>query len=66
MPSPYVKKGYGEVSKEAEDRIRNEIIVKCKVCKRLMEFIRDDIEGNRYFCDYCLREVTFDDRITQL
>jgi len=32
MPSPYVKKGYGEVSKEAEDRIREDIIIKCKVC----------------------------------
>jgi len=52
--------------RKAEDRIRKDIIVKCKVCNRLMEFIRDDIEGNRYFCDYCLREVIFDDRITQL
>ena len=52
--------------RKAEDRIRKDIIVKCKVCNRLMEFIRDDIEGNRYFCDYCLRDVIFDDRITQL
>ena len=52
--------------RKAEDRIRKDVIVKCKVCNRLMEFIRDDIEGNRYFCDYCLRDVIFDDRITQL
>ena len=50
----------------AEDRIRKDVIIKCKKCKRLMEFIRDDIEGNRYFCDYCLRHVTFDNRITHL
>ena len=50
----------------AEDRIRKDVIVKCKHCKRLMEFIRDDTEGNRYFCDYCLRDVIFDNRITHL
>ena len=66
MPSPYVKKGYGEVSKRAEDRIRKDVIIKCKHCKRLMEFIKDDINGNRYFCDWCLRDVTFDNRITHL
>jgi len=40
MPSPYVKKGYGEVSKEAEDRIREDIIIKCKVCGGIMKFYR--------------------------
>ena len=52
----------------AENRIREDVIVKCKHCKRLMEFINDDINGSRYVCHtyYCLREVTFDNRITQL
>ena len=45
-PSPYVKKGYGEVSKRAEDRIRKDIIIKCKHCKRLMEFHEDNVNGN--------------------
>jgi len=40
MPSPYVKKGYGEVSKEADDRLRKDIIVKCKVCNGIMKFYR--------------------------
>ena len=65
-----MKKYQSELTKAnrraAEDRIRKDIIVKCKNCKRLMGFIRDDIEGNRYFCDYCLRDVIFDDRITHL
>ena len=60
-PSPYVKKGYGAVSKEAEDRIRDEIIVKCKVCGGIMTFHRAKT-GNYYHCIVCLRNVV----ITQL
>ena len=50
----------------AEDRIRKDVIVKCKLCDRLMEFLRDDINGNKYFCGNCLRDVFLDDRITHL
>ena len=64
-PSPYVKKGYGEVSKKAEDRIRDEIIVKCKVCNGIMKY--HDISHrhnlkNYYHCAICLRNVV----LTQL
>ena len=65
-PSPYVKKGYGEVSKRAEDRIRKDIIVKCKHCKKLMEFHEDNVNGNYYHCYWCLRNVTLDNRVTHL
>ena len=65
MPSPYVKKGYGEVSKRAEDRIRKDVIVKCKVCHTIMEFsfvfASQDKEGC-YHCPVCPRNVI----ITQL
>ena len=61
------KENLSEVSRrKAEDRIRKDVIIKCKHCNRLMEFIKDDINGNRYFCKWCLRDVTFDARITQL
>ena len=72
MPSPYVKKGYGEVSKRAEDRIRKDVIVKCKVCGGIMKYI--DLKTlepsytfgspreNYYHCSICLRNVV----LTQL
>ena len=66
MPSPYVKKGYGEVSKRAEDRIRKDVIVKCKVCGGIMKFQETEnaIEfiNNYYHCSICLRNVV----LTQL
>ena len=65
MPSPYVKKGYGEVSKKAEDRIREDVIVKCKVCNGIMTFhgaytgiiSHDAPKHNYYHCAICLRNV---------
>ena len=70
MPSPYVKKGYGEISRRAEDRIRKDIIVKCKVCGGIMKFYgaytgiiaHDAPQDNYYHCAICLRNVV----ITQL
>jgi len=71
MPSPYIKKGYGEVSKRAEDRIREDVIVKCKVCGGIMKFYNVELmdtyiesEGrkNYYHCSVCLRNVV----LTQL
>ena len=69
MPSPYVKKGYGEVSKRAEERIREDVIVKCKVCNGIMKFYESyqlstaPIEtGPYYHCAICLRNVV----LTQL
>ena len=61
MPSPYVKKGYGEVSKRAEERIREDVIVKCKVCDGIMKFHREKTD-NYYHCSICLRNVV----LTQL
>jgi len=70
-PSPYFKKGYGEVSKKAEDRIREDIIVKCKVCGGIMKFYNVELmdtyiessgQKNYYYCAICLRKVV----ITQL
>jgi len=66
MPSKYIKKGYGEISKRAEDRLRKEIIAKCKVCETVMEFFEDNVNGNYYHCWRCLRNVILDNRITQL
>ena len=69
MPSPYVKKGYGEVSKRAEDRIRKDVIVKCKVCNGIMKYKHqlfltqsDEDRNNYYHCSICLRNVV----LTQL
>ena len=70
MPSPYVKKGYGEVSKRAEHRIRADVIVKCKVCDGIMTYhqetaaeIKALIDSEHYYyCTICLRKV----RLTQL
>ena len=63
-PSPYVKKGYGEVSKKAEDRIREEIIIKCKECGGNMEYVK--LAGSKthgiWHCLICLRNVV----VTQL
>ena len=61
MPSPYVKKGYGEVSKRAEDRIREVVLVKCKVCDGIMILHRAKTV-NYYHCSICLRNVV----LTQL
>ena len=56
MPSPYVKKGYGEVSKRAEDRILDSITVRCKECRRLMPRCMRHYENARlYYCLYCER-----------
>ena len=64
MPSPYVKNGYGEVSKRAEDRIREDVIVKCKVCNGIMKYMHqyipetnDENRKNYYHCAICLRNV---------
>ena len=65
-PSPYVKKGYGEVSKKAEERIRKDIIIKCKRCNSHMLFFEDNIGGNYYHCVNCYRKVIIDNRFTQL
>ena len=75
MPSPYVKKGYGEVSRRAEERIIDDITVRCKVCKGVMKLVTlmtDDnsITGkvnpdkpDRWFhCTICLRNIC----VTQL
>ena len=61
MPSPYVKKGYGEVSKRAEDRIRDTVIVKCKVCGGTMKFTGAE-SYHWYHCAICFRNVA----VTQL
>ena len=61
MPSPYVKKGYGEVSKKAEERIREVILVKCKVCDGIM-ILRRIGSVSYYHCSICLRNVV----LTQL
>jgi len=66
-PSPYVKKGYGEVSKRAEDRIRKEVIIKCKECGGIMKFYRHKEKPTLQFADYwhcaiCLRNIV----VTQL
>jgi len=47
--------------KAAEDRIRKDVIVKCKVCNGIMTFHRAKT-GNYYHCAICLRNVV----LTQL
>ena len=65
-PSPYFKKG--EVSRQkAEDRIREDIIVKCKVCGGIMKFYRHKEKptlqfANYWHCAICLRNIV----VTQL
>ena len=59
-PSPYVKKGYGEVSKRAEDRIRHEITIKCKKCGGTMQYV--PAVPPLWHCPICLRRVV----LTQL
>jgi len=56
MPSPYIKKGYGDVSRRAEDRIRKEITIKCKICNGIMEKSSFP-ESYLYHCTICLRNV---------
>ncbi len=52
----------------AEDRIREDVIVKCKVCDGIMKFHREKTENaiefinNYYHCSICLRNVV----LTQL
>jgi len=45
----------------AEDRIREDVIVKCKVCDGIMKFHREKTD-NYYHCSICLRNVV----LTQL
>jgi len=56
MPSPYVKKGYGEISKRAEERLRKEIIIKCKICNSIMKKSSFP-KSYLYHCAICLRNV---------
>ena len=57
--------------RKAEDRIRKDVIVKCKVCDGIMKFHRAKTDGttfivqgmtNYYHCAICLRNVV----LTQL
>ena len=51
--------------KKAEDRIRKDIMIKCKVCNGVMTFHREialELEtlidsGHYYYCAICLRKV---------
>ena len=61
MPSPYVKKGYGEVSKRAEDRIREELILICKECNHILKYYSTSIGPGYYRCSGCYRIVCLDD-----
>ena len=71
MPSPYVKKGYGEVSKRAEDRILEEITIICKACNsKMMPLFLDD-KRIGWVCrddnnSFCSRYLCFPDRATKL
>jgi len=65
------RENLSEVSRrKAEDRIRKDIIVKCKVCDGIMQFHRgmtgiiahDAPKDNYYHCAICLRNVV----LTQL
>jgi len=47
--------------RKAEDRIRKDVIVKCKVCNGIMKFHRAKTD-NYYHCAICLRNVV----LTQL
>jgi len=47
--------------RKAEDRIRKDIIVKCKVCNGIMKYYRAKTD-NYYHCAICLRNVV----LTQL
>jgi len=47
--------------KKVEDRIRKDVIVKCKVCDGIMKFHRAKTD-NYYHCAICLRNVV----LTQL
>ena len=47
--------------RKAEDRIRKDVIVKCKVCNGIMKFHRAKTD-KYYHCAICLRNVV----LTQL
>ena len=71
MPSPYVKKGYGEVSKKAEDRILEEITIICKACNSKMMPLYLDLKRIGWVCrddnnSFCTRYFCFPDKPTQL
>ena len=55
MPSPYVKKGYGELSKRTREEILDFITIRCKDCAGLMQ--RFYVKGIGFYCLTCNREI---------
>jgi hypothetical protein len=61
MPSEYIKKGYGELSKDAEDRIRDDLTIICKQCNHILNYYRTELGDGYYKCTNCFRIVTLQD-----